>query len=159
MTTAIYPGSFDPITNGHVDIAYRAAKLFDKLIIAVAEKKSAKQLFTLGERVVLIEDVFSNNNNIEVVPFKNLVTDLAHEKSANIIVRGVRTVLDFDYEFKMAVMNKKLHEDIETVFFNSTENFSYISSSLIREIVELGGDVSSFVPKPIELILKEKFTQ
>ena len=159
MTTAIYPGSFDPITNGHVDIAYRAAKLFDKLIIAVAEKKSAKQLFTLGERVVLIEDVFSNNNNIEVVPFKNLVTDLAREKSANIIVRGVRTVSDFDYEFKMAVMNKKLHEDIETVFFNSTENFSYISSSLIREIVELGGDVSSFVPKPIELILKEKFSQ
>ncbi|MBK30952.1 MAG: pantetheine-phosphate adenylyltransferase [Legionellales bacterium] len=159
MTTAIYPGSFDPITNGHVDIAYRAAKLFDKLIIAVAEKKSAKQLFTLGERVVLIEDVFSNNNNIEVVPFKNLVTDLAREKSANIIVRGMRTVSDFDYEFKMAVMNKKLHEDIETVFFNSTENFSYISSSLIREIVELGGDVSSFVPKPIELILKEKFTQ
>jgi len=159
MTTAIYPGSFDPITNGHVDIAYRAAKLFDKLIIAVAEKKSAKQLFTLGERVVLIEDVFSNNNNIEVVPFKNLVTDLAREKSANIIVRGVRTVSDFDYEFKMAVMNKKLHEDIETVFFNSTENFSYISSSLVREIVELGGDASSFVPKPIELILKEKFTQ
>ena len=159
MTTAIYPGSFDPITNGHVDIAYRAAKLFDKLIIAVAEKKSAKQLFTLGERVVLIEDVFSNNNNIEVVPFKNLVTDLAREKSANIIVRGMRTVSDFDYEFKMAVMNKKLHEDIETVFFNSTENFSYISSSLVREIAELGGDVSSFVPKSIELILKEKFTQ
>ena len=159
MKTAIYPGSFDPITNGHIDIAYRAAKLFDKLIIAVAEKKSAKQLFTLGERVVLIEDVFSNNNNIEVVPFKNLVTDLAREKSANIIVRGVRTVLDFDYEFKMAVMNKKLHEDIETVFFNSTENFSYISSSLVREIAELGGDVSSFVPKSIELVLKEKFSQ
>ena len=162
MKTAIYPGSFDPITNGHIDIAYRAAKLFDKLIIAVAEKKSAKQLFTLEERLLFIEDIFSNNNDIEVVPFKNLVTDLAREKSANIIVRGMRTVSDFDYEFKMAVMNKKLHEDIETVFFNSTENFSYISSSLIREIVELGGDVSyfsSFVPKPIELILKEKFTQ
>ena len=157
MTTAIYPGSFDPITNGHVDIAYRAAKLFDKLIIAVAEKKSAKQLFTLGERVVLIEDVFSNNNNIEVVPFKNLVTDLAREKSANIIVRGMRTVSDFDYEFKMAVMNKKLHEDIETVFFNSTENFSYISSSLVREIAVLGGDVSAFVPESVELVLKEKF--
>ena len=159
MTTAIYPGSFDPITNGHVDIAYRAAKLFDKLIIAVAEKKSAKQLFALEERLLFIEDIFSNNKDIEVVPFKNLVTDLAREKSANLIVRGMRTVSDFDYEFKMAVMNKKLHEDIETVFFNSTENFSYISSSLIREIVELGGDVSSFVPKPIELILKEKFTQ
>ena len=159
MTTAIYPGSFDPITNGHIDIAYRAAKLFDKLIIAVAEKKSANQLFALEERLLFIEDIFSNNKDIEVVSFKNLVTDLAHEKSANIIVRGMRTVSDFDYEFKMAVMNKKLHEDIETVFFNSTENFSYISSSLIREIVELGGDVSSFVPKPIELILKEKFTQ
>ena len=159
MKTAINPGSFDPITNGHIDIVYRAAKLFDKLIIAVAEKKSAKQLFTLEERLLFIEDIFSNNNDIEVVPFKNLVTDLAREKSANIIVRGVRTVLDFDYEFKMAVMNKKLHEDIETVFFNSTENFSYISSSLVREIAELGGDVSSFVPKSIELVLKEKFSQ
>ena len=159
MKTAIYPGSFDPITNGHIDIAYRAAKLFDKLIIAVAEKKSAKQLIALEERLLFIEDIFSNNKDIEVVSFKNLVTDLAHEKSANIIVRGVRTVLDFDYEFKMAVMNKKLHEDIETVFFNSTENFSYISSSLVREIAELGGDVSSFVPKSIELVLKEKFSQ
>ena len=157
MKTAIYPGSFDPITNGHIDIAYRAAKLFDKLIIAVAEKKSAKQLFTLEERLLFIEDIFSNNNDIEVVPFKNLVTDLAREKSANIIVRGVRTVLDFDYEFKMAVMNKKLHEDIETVFFNSTENFSYISSSLVREIAVLGGDVSAFVPESVELLLKEKF--
>ena len=159
MTTAIYPGSFDPITNVHVDIAYRAAKLFDKLIIAVAEKKSAKQLFTLEERLLFIEDIFSNNNDIEVVPFKNLVTDLAREKSANIIVRGVRTVLDFDYEFKMAVMNKKLHEDIETVFFNSTENFSYISSSLVREIAVLGGDVSAFVPESVELVLKEKFLE
>ena len=157
MKTAIYPGSFDPITNGHIDIAYRAAKLFDKLIIAVAEKKSAKELFTLEERLLFIEDIFSNNNDIEVVPFKNLVTDLAREKSANIIVRGVRTVLDFDYEFKMAVMNKKLHEDIETVFFNSTENFSYISSSLVREIAVLGGDVSAFVPESVELLLKEKF--
>jgi pantetheine-phosphate adenylyltransferase len=157
MKTAIYPGSFDPITNGHIDIAYRAAKLFDKLIIAVAEKKSAKQLFTLEERLLFVEDIFSNNNDIEVVPFKNLVTDLAREKSANIIVRGVRTVLDFDYEFKMAVMNKKLHKDIETVFFNSTENFSYISSSLVREIAVLGGDVSAFVPESVELLLKEKF--
>ena len=159
MKTAIYPGSFDPITNGHIDIAYRAAKLFDKLIIAVAEKKSAKQLFTLEERLLFIEDIFSNNNDIEVVPFKNLVTDLAREKLANIIVRGVRTVLDFDYEFKMAVMNKKLHEDIETVFFNSTENFSYISSSLVREIAVLGGDVSAFVPESVELVLKEKFLE
>ena len=133
--------------------------MFDKLIIAVAEKKSAKQLFTLEERLLFIEDIFSNNNDIEVVPFKNLVTDLAREKSANIIVRGVRTVLDFDYEFKMAVMNKKLHEDIETVFFNSTENFSYISSSLVREIAVLGGDVSAFVPESVELVLKEKFLE
>ena len=139
MKTAIYPGSFDPITNGHIDIAYRAAKLFDKLIIAVAEKKSAKQLFTLEERLLFIEDIFSNNNDIEVVPFKNLVTDLAREKSANIIVRGVRTVLDFDYEFKMAVMNKKLHEDMNAFLscllafaFLETEDKYVIASGVFR---------------------------
>ena len=158
MVTAIYPGTFDPITNGHIDIAQRAAKLFDEVIIAVAERKAEKTLFTKDERLFFVNNLFSNIGNIKSISFDGLVTDLAREKSAKILIRGVRTILDFDYEFKMAGMNKKLYTDIETVFLTPTENFNYISSSLVREIAVLGGDVSSFVPQPIQLALKEKFS-
>jgi pantetheine-phosphate adenylyltransferase len=158
MVTAIYPGTFDPITNGHVDIAQRAAKLFDEVIIAVAERKVEKTLFTKDERLFFVNNLFSNIGNIKSISFDGLVTDLAREKSARILVRGVRTILDFDYEFKMAGMNKKLYTDIETVFLTPTENFNYISSSLVREIAVLGGDVSLFVPQSIQLALKEKFS-
>ena len=158
MVTAIYPGTFDPITNGHVDIAQRAAKLFDEVIIAVAERKAEKTLFTKDERLFFVNNLFSNISNIKSISFDGLVTDLAREKSAKILVRGVRTILDFDYEFKMAGMNKKLYTDIETVFLTPTENFNYISSSLVREIAALGGDVSLFVPQSIQLALKEKFS-
>ena len=158
MVTAIYPGTFDPITNGHIDIAQRAAKLFDEVIIAVAERKVEKTLFTKDERLFFLNNLFSNIGNIKSISFDGLVTDLAREKSAKILVRGVRTILDFDYEFKMAGMNKKLYTDIETVFLTPTENFNYISSSLVREIAVLGGDVSLFVPQSIQLALKEKFS-
>ena len=158
MVTAIYPGTFDPITNGHVDIAQRAAKLFDEVIIAVAERKVEKTLFTKDERLFFVNNLFSNIGNIKSISFDGLVTDLAREKSAKILVRGVRTILDFDYEFKMAGMNKKLYTDIETVFLTPTENFNYISSSLVREIAVLGGDVSLFVPQSIQLALKKKFS-
>ena len=158
MVTAIYPGTFDPITNGHIDIAQRAAKLFDEVIIAVAERKAEKTLFTKDERLSFVNNLFSNIGNIKSISFDGLVTDLAREKSAKILVRGVRTILDFDYEFKMAGMNKKLYTDIETVFLTPTENFNYISSSLVREIAVLGGDVSLFVPQSIQLALKEKFS-
>ena len=158
MVTAIYPGTFDPITNGHIDIAQRAAKLFDEVIIAVAERKAEKTLFTKDERLFFVDNLFSNIGNIKSISFDGLVTDLAREKSAKILVRGVRTILDFDYEFKMAGMNKKLYTDIETVFLTPTENFNYISSSLVREIAVLGGDVSLFVPQSIQLALKEKFS-
>ena len=158
MVTAIYPGTFDPITNGHIDIAQRAAKLFDEVIIAVAERQVKKTLFTKDERLFFVNTMFSNIGNIKSISFDGLVTDLAQEKSAKILIRGVRTILDFDYEFKMAGMNKKLYKDIETVFLTPTENFNYISSSLVREIAVLGGDVSSFVPQPIQLALKEKFS-
>lgn len=158
MVTAIYPGTFDPITNGHIDIAQRAAKLFDEVIIAVAERKAEKTLFTKDERLFFVNNLFSNIGNIKSISFDGLVTDLAREKSAKILVRGVRTILDFDYEFKMAGMNKKLYTDIETVFLTPTENFNYISSSLVREIAALGGDVSLFVPQSIQLALKEKFS-
>ena len=156
MVTAIYPGTFDPITNGHIDIAQRAAKLFDEVIIAVAERKAEKTLFTKDERLFFVNNSFSNIGNIKSISFDGLVTDLAREKSARILIRGVRTILDFDYEFKMAGMNKKLYTDIETVFLTPTENFNYISSSLVREIAVLGGDVSLFVPQSIQLALKEK---
>ncbi len=158
MVTAIYPGTFDPITNGHIDIAQRAAKLFDEVIIAVAERKAEKTLFTKDERLLFVNNLFSNIGNIKSISFDGLVTDLAREKSARILIRGVRTILDFDYEFKMAGMNKKLYTDIETVFLTPTENFNYISSSLVREIAVLGGDVSLFVPQSIQLALKEKFS-
>jgi len=158
MVTAIYPGTFDPITNGHVDIAQRAAKLFDEVIIAVAERKAEKTLFTKDERLFFVNNLFSNIGNIKSISFDGLVTDLAREKSARILIRGVRTILDFDYEFKMAGMNKKLYTDIETVFLTPTENFNYISSSLVREIAVLGGDVSLFVPQSIQLALKKKFS-
>ena len=158
MVTAIYPGTFDPITNGHIDIAQRAAKLFDEVIIAVAERKVEKTLFTKDERLFFVNNLFSNIGNIKSISFDGLVTDLAREKSAKILVRGVRTILDFDYEFKMAGMNKKLYTDIETVFLTPTENFNYISSSLVREIAVLGGDVSLFVPQSIQLALKKKFS-
>ena len=158
MVTAIYPGTFDPITNGHVDIAQRAAKLFDEVIIAVAERKVEKTLFTKDERLFFVNNLFSNIGNIKSISFDGLVTDLAREKSAKILIRGVRTILDFDYEFKMAGMNKKLYTDIETVFLTPTENFNYISSSLVREIAVLGGDVSLFVPQSIQLALKKKFS-
>ena len=157
MATAIYPGSFDPITNGHIDIAKRATKLFDKLIVAVAEKKSQKTLLDIDERIFLVKDVFSDSDNIEVISFDGLITDLAKTKSANLIIRGLRTISDFDYEFKMTAMNKKLHKDLETVFLTPTENFNFISSSLVREIAELGGDVSPFVPEPVKIILQKKF--
>ena len=158
MVTAIYPGTFDPITNGHIDIAQRAAKLFDEVIIAVAERKAEKTLFTKDERLFFVNNLFSNIGNIKSISFDGLVTDLAREKSAKILVRGVRTILDFDYEFKMAGMNKKLYTDIETVFLTPTENFNYISSSLVREIAVLCGDVSLFVPQSIQLALKKKFS-
>ena len=157
MATAIYQGSFDPITNGHIDIAKRATKLFGKLIVAVAEKKSQKTLLDIDERIFLVKDVFSDSDNIEVISFDGLITDLAKTKSANLIIRGVRTISDFDYEFKMTTMNKKLNEDLETVFLTPTENFNFISSSLVREIAELGGDVSPFVPEPVKLVLQKKF--
>jgi pantetheine-phosphate adenylyltransferase len=155
MVTAIYPGTFDPITNGHADIAERAASMFEKVIVAVADSKSKKTLFPVDERVVLASNVLSGINNIEVVSFHSLVTDLAKDQNAKVIVRGIRAVSDFDYEFQMAGMNRQLTSEVETVFLTPAENLSSITSSLVREISSFGGDVSKFVHPSVLIALKE----
>lgn len=157
MVTAIYPGMFDPITNGHVDIATRASRLFDRVIIAVADSAGKNALFEIGERVELTNIAIKGLKNIDVVSFNVLVTDLAREYDATVIIRGIRAVSDFDYEFQMAGMNRQLYKDIETVFLTPAENLSYISSSLVREIAAYNGDVSLFVNAAVAAALKKRF--
>lgn len=159
MVTAIYPGTFDPITQGHVDIAQRAASMFDKVIFAVAESESKNTLFSSKERLVLASNVLSEIENVEVLPFNALVTDFAKENDAAVIVRGIRAVSDFDYEFQMAGMNRQLAPEVETIFLAPEENLSSISSSLVREISSFGGDVSKFVHSSVLVALKEKHNQ
>lgn len=159
MITAIYPGTFDPITQGHVDIAQRAARMFDKLIFAVAESKRKNTLFSNKERLELASNILSEIENVEVLPFHSLVTDFAKQNGASVIVRGIRAVSDFDYEFQMAGMNRQLTPEVETIFLATDENLSSISSSLVKEISAFGGDVSKFVHPPVLLALKEKHNQ
>ena len=157
MVTAIYPGTFDPITKGHIDLAQRATKLFEKVIVAVADNGNKETLFSLDERIALSKEVLSGHTNIEVKPFNDLVTNFAHQHKARVIIRGIRAVSDFDYEFQMAGMNRQLLEDIETVFLTPAESLSFISSSLVREIASYGGDVSQFVDASVVSALKQKF--
>jgi len=159
MVTAIYPGTFDPITNGHADIAARAASMFEKVIFAVADNSSKKTLFTVDERVGLASKVLSGIKNVEVASFNSLITDLAKDKDAKVIVRGIRAVSDFDYEFQMAGMNRQLISNVETVFLTPAENLSFITSSLVREISSFNGDVSKFVDASVLTALKEKNSQ
>ncbi len=158
MITAIYPGTFDPVTKGHEDIALRASKLFDKVIIAVADTSSKKTLFTIDERVAMISSVLSHIGNIEVIPFRALVTEVARERNVSVIVRGIRAVSDFEYEFQMAGMNRQLNADVETVFLAPSENLACTTSSLVREIASLNGDVSLFVDEVVVNALKQKFS-
>jgi pantetheine-phosphate adenylyltransferase len=156
-TIALYPGTFDPITNGHTDITQRAARLFDRVIVAVADSTSKKAVFSTEERVALAKKALQGIDNIEVCSFNKLVTDLARDEKANVIIRGLRAVSDFDYEFQMAGMNRQLFADAETVFLTPAEHLNFISSSLIREIASLGGDVSKFVHVEVLQALKDRF--
>lgn len=144
---ALYPGSFDPITRGHEDIARRGLRVADRLIVAVARTSThaKKGLFSVDERVALIEEVFRDEDRIEAMPFQGLTVDLAREKGAQLIIRGLRAVSDFEYELQMAQMNQELWSDVETLFLVPEVSISFISSSLVREVAALGGDVSSFV--------------
>jgi len=143
--SAVYPGTFDPITNGHIDLVQRASRLFDKVYVAVAASPGKKPMFTLDERVAMARLVLHDLKNVEVVGFDTLLVEFVRSLSAQVIIRGLRAVSDFEYEFQLAGMNRKLDSGIETVFLTPAEKYSYISSSLVREVAMLGGDVSDFV--------------
>jgi len=156
MITAIYPGSFDPLTFGHIDVLNRAVKLFDKVIVAVAINFEKAPLFSVEERVEMIKEVTKGNKKVEVDMFDGLLVDYAAKKKANIVLRGLRALTDFEYEFQMALTNRKLSEEVETVFMMPSESYSYLSSRVIKEIASLGGDVSDFVPKFIAQRLAQR---
>lgn len=153
----VYPGTFDPITNGHIDLVQRASHLFDYVIVAVAASPKKQPLFSLEERVGLCRDVLGHLENIEVCGFDCLLASLVKEKGAYGVVRGLRAVSDFEYEFQLANMNRALAPEMESLFLTPAEHLSYISSSLVREIASLGGDVHKFVPATVETALTEKY--
>ncbi|MBX2837866.1 MAG: pantetheine-phosphate adenylyltransferase [Gammaproteobacteria bacterium] len=154
--TAIYPGTFDPMTLGHVDIAHRATKLFDEVIIAVADNPGKRPFFTLEERVSLATDILQDQQRIRVEPFTGLLVDHAKKVGANVIMRGLRAVSDFDYEVQIAGMNRQLSPQIETVFVSAAQDYTYLSSSLVREVASHGGDVSNFVHPLVNEALKKR---
>ena len=145
MQRAVYPGTFDPMTMGHVDLVKRASKLFDSVIIAIASSDSKKPMFSLEERIQIGNKIFADDPKVEVVGFSGLLVNFAKENDANILIRGLRVVADFEYEFQLANMNRAMSPDIESVFLTPKEEYSYISSSLVKEIATMGGDVTRFV--------------
>lgn len=155
--TIIYPGTFDPITNGHVDLVERAAKLFDRVVIAIAFSEKKTPLFDLDERIALCTDALSDIENVEVKGFSNLLTDFAISENARCVLRGLRAVADFEYELQLANMNRALYSEFESIFLTPSEHLSYISSSLVREIASLQGDITPFVPDNVSAALSRKF--
>ena len=155
MNRVLYPGTFDPITKGHGDLVERAARLFDHVIIAVAASPKKNPLFSLEQRVELAREVTKHLPNVEVMGFSSLLAHFVKEQNANVFLRGLRAVSDFEYEFQMASMNRHLIPEVETLFLTPAEQYSFISSSLVREIARLGGDVSGFVTPAVEAALRE----
>ncbi len=153
----LYPGTFDPITNGHIDLIERAASMFDGVIVAIASSEKKKPMFTLDERVELAEKSIAHLPNVRVVGFSKLLSRFCAEQNTHTVLRGLRAVSDFEYEFQLANMNRQLDPDMETVFLTPAEHLSYISSSLVREIATLGGDVSKFVPHVVHQELQKRY--
>jgi pantetheine-phosphate adenylyltransferase len=156
VRTVIYPGSFDPLTNGHLDVIVRASKLFDHVIVAVADNRGKKPLFTLAERKRLLRAAVKDFPNVSTSSFSGLLVDFAADQKACAIIRGLRAVSDFEFEFQMALMNRRLRERIETVFMMPRGKYIYLSSSLVKEVAGLGGEVAAFVPGPVERALRKK---
>jgi pantetheine-phosphate adenylyltransferase len=155
---AIYPGSFDPITNGHLDVLQRAVGLFDELVVAVARDNNKSSLFTVQERVALIQEATAGIDRIRVVPFEGLLVDFAAQEQAVALVRGLRAVSDFEFEFQLALMNRKLSPTLETVFLMPREELTYISSRLVKEIGRLGGNIDLFVPANVAAALRQRLS-
>ncbi len=155
MTKVVYPGTFDPITRGHEDVVRRAAGLFEEVVVAIAASRTAT-LFTLDERVAMAREVFAGFDNVKVQGFDGLLMSFVRSQNARVVLRGLRAVSDFEYEFQMAGMNRTLHPDVETVFLTPAEQYTFISASIVREIARFGGDVSKFVSPSVVARLKEK---
>jgi pantetheine-phosphate adenylyltransferase len=156
MRSVIYPGSFDPITNGHLDVIQRAARLFDRVVVAVANNDTKRPLFTLEERKNLVAKSVEHFEGVEVDGFSGLLVDYVTSHHANVIVRGLRAVSDFEFEFQLALMNRKLNEQVETIFMMPKDTYTFLSSRIVKEICRLGGDVGAFVPAVVETALRKK---
>jgi pantetheine-phosphate adenylyltransferase len=158
MIKAVYPGTFDPLTRGHEDLVRRAAKLFDKLVLAIADSKAKRPYFTLEERIAMAREVLGDMKNVEVVGFSSLLTEFVKQQGARVVLRGLRAVSDFEYEFQLAGMNRNLYPEMETIFLTPSEQHMFISATLVREIAALGGDVTDFVHPLVAKKLKAKTT-
>jgi pantetheine-phosphate adenylyltransferase len=155
MKIGIYPGTFDPVTNGHLDILTRASKLFDKIIVGVAVDSDKNTLFSIEERLEFIKDAVADISNIEVESFSGLLMHFTESKDAKVIIRGLRAVSDFEYEFQLALMNKNLNESVETIFLTTSSEYTFLSSTIIKSVVKLNGEIEGLVPKKVELALKD----
>ena len=156
---AIYPGSFDPVTKGHLDIIERASKISDELIVGVLQNKAKTPLFSVEERVTMLKEVTKNMKNVKIIPFEGLLIDFAKQMDANVIVRGLRAITDFEYELQMSQTNRKLNSDIETIFLTTSLEYSYLSSTTVKEVASFGGDISQFVPTFVAGKITEKIKE
>jgi pantetheine-phosphate adenylyltransferase len=157
MRTVIYPGSFDPLTNGHLDIVQRAARLFDRVIVAVAKNESKSPLFDMAERLALARESVAGLGNVEIDSFDGLLVEYVERQGGQAVIRGLRAVSDFEFEFQLALMNRKLNERVETIFMMPKDTYTFLSSRIVKEIARLGGDVQSFVPPQVVRALRKKF--
>jgi pantetheine-phosphate adenylyltransferase len=158
-TSVIYPGTFDPITNGHVDLTERASRLFGRVVVGIAYSEKKTPLFSLEQRIELCEQSLAHLDNVEVMGFNNLLIDFAKSQGSRCVLRGLRAVADFEYEFQLANMNRAMYPEFESIFLTPSEHLSYISSSLVREIAAMGGDITPFVPEAVDRALAERFSE